>query len=206
MDAEKTEIVLGTRNHGKIAEFRSLFRGTPTRLLSYHDLPEMPAVVENGKTFLENAEKKARTIARKTKRVAVCDDSGLEVDALGGEPGVYSARYTGEGATDRENTRRVLKLLESRPWEERDARFVCVICIADPKGNTSSATGVCEGKISFEMRGTHGFGYDPIFVPQGYTHTMAELGSEVKNQISHRALAMQRFQPLLEAFLRPNNR
>jgi len=206
MDAEKTEIVLGTRNHGKIAEFRSLFRGMPTRLLSFYDLPEMPAVQENGRTFQENAEKKARTIARKTRRVAVSDDSGLEVDALGGEPGVFSARFSGENATDRENTRRVLRLMESVPWEARDARFVCVICIADPRGNTSCATGVCQGRISFEMRGTHGFGYDPIFIPEGYTLTMAELGPEVKNRISHRALAMQQFRPMLEGFVRPGRK
>jgi XTP/dITP diphosphohydrolase len=206
MDTEKTEILLGTRNHGKIAEYRSLFRGMPTKLLSFYDFPEMPTVVENGKTFQENALKKAKTIAKKSGRLAVSDDSGLEVDFLNGKPGVLSARFSGDKATDRENTRRVLKLLESAPWEERDARFVCVICIADPKGKTSSASGVCSGKISFEMRGTHGFGYDPIFVPDGYTRTMAELGLGIKNKISHRALAMERFQDLLKEFIRPNNR
>jgi len=206
MDTEKTEIILGTRNHGKIAEFRSLFRGMPTKLFSFYDFPEMPAVVENGKTFQENAEKKAKTIAKKAGRLAVSDDSGLEVDFLQGKPGVFSARFSGEKATDRENTRRVLKLLESAPWEQRGARFVCVICIADPKGKTSFATGECKGRISFEMRGTHGFGYDPIFVPEGYTRTMAELGPEIKNQISHRAVAIGRFQALLKDFIRPNSK
>jgi len=202
MDTDKTEIILGTRNHGKIAEFRSLFRGMSIRVLSFYDVPEIPEVQEDGKTFQENAEKKARAIARKTGRIAVSDDSGLEVKFLNGEPGVYSARFTGENATDRDNTRRVLKLLEDVPWEERDARFVCVICASDPKGRCVSATGICEGKIGFEMRGTHGFGYDPIFVPNGQTLTMAEMEPDQKNRISHRAMAMNSFRDTLEDLLR----
>jgi XTP/dITP diphosphohydrolase len=203
MDKEKKDIVLGTRNRGKISEFRSLFRGMPARILSCCDFPGLPAVVEDGKTFQENAEKKARAIAKKTGRLAIADDSGLEVKYLGGRPGVFSARFSGENATDRQNTRKLLMLLESASWEERDARFVCVICVADPRGKTACATGVCNGKISFEMRGTHGFGYDPVFVPDGYRITLAEMEPEVKNRISHRALAMDGFRELLKEFTAP---
>ncbi len=172
------------------------------KILSFYDYPDIPEVVEDGKTFKDNAEKKAKTIAKKTGHYAVSDDSGLEVNFLDGKPGVYSARFTGEKATDRENTRRVLKLMASVPWEERDARFVCVICVADPKGRCVSAMGICEGKIGFEMRGTHGFGYDPIFVPNGHSRTMAEMEPALKNQISHRAAAMDSFRDALLDFLK----
>jgi XTP/dITP diphosphohydrolase len=200
MDKEKQEIVLSTRNHGKISEFRSLFKGMPVRILSCYDFPDLPVVVEDGKTFQENAEKKAKAIAKKTGRFAIADDSGLEVKYLDGRPGVFSARFSGENATDRQNTRKLLKLLESASWEEREARFVCVICVADPKGKTACAEGVCNGRISFEMKGTHGFGYDPIFVPNGHRITMAEMDPETKNRISHRAVAMDRFREILKEF------
>jgi len=201
MPTEKTEMVLGTRNHGKIAEFRSLFKGMYIKLLSFYDFPDMPPVEEDGRTFRENAEKKAKTIAKATGRIAVSDDSGLEVDFLDAVPGVSSARFAGERATDRENARKVLKMLDSVPWEKRGARFVCVVCASTPKGKTISAEGVCKGKISFEMRGSHGFGYDPIFVPDGYRMTMAEIDPELKNKISHRAEAMRKFRKVLKGFI-----
>jgi len=201
MATEKTEMILGTRNHGKIAEFRSLFKGMHIRLLSYYDFPDLPPIVEDGKTFQENAEKKAKSIAKATGRIAVSDDSGLEVDSLDSIPGVFSARFAGERATDRDNARKVLKMLDGVPWEKRTARFVCVICAAAPRGKTIHAQGVCRGKISFELRGSHGFGYDPIFVPDGYSMTMAELEPEVKNRISHRADAMAKFRKALKDFV-----
>jgi len=206
MAAEKTEIILGTRNHGKIAEFRSLLKGMSLRILSFYDFPNVPAVLEDGKTFQENAERKARVIAKATGKIAISDDSGLEVNYLNGAPGVRSARFVGERASDRENTRRVLRLMDNVAWEERSARFVCVICAADPRGKTVCAEGTCTGKISFEMRGAHGFGYDPIFVPDGYRMTMAELDPEIKNQISHRANAMQEFREIVERFVRKGGR
>ena len=201
MATEKTEMILGTRNHGKIAEFRSLFKGLYIRLLSFYDFPDVSPVLEDGKTFRENAEKKAKAIAKATGRIAVSDDSGLEVDFLDSVPGVFSARFAGERATDRENARKVLKMLDGVPWEKRDARFVCVICAATPKGKTISAEGVCKGKISFEMRGSHGFGYDPIFVPNGHTLTMAEMDPDLKNKVSHRADAMKKFRKTLKGFI-----
>ncbi len=201
MATEKTEMILGTRNHGKIAEFRSLFKGMHIRLLSFYDFPDVPPVVEDGKTFQQNAAKKAKAIARATGRVAVSDDSGLEVDFLNSVPGVRSARFAGEKATDRENARKVLKHLDGVPWEKRTARFVCVICAATPKGKTLSAEGTCKGTISFEMRGSHGFGYDPIFIPDGHQMTMAEMEPELKNRTSHRADAMKKFRKVLKGFL-----
>ena len=201
MATEKTEMILGTRNHGKIAEFRSLFKGMQIKLLSFYDFPDVPPVVEDGKTFQENAAKKAKAIAKATGRIAVSDDSGLEVDFLKGVPGVYSARFAGERATDRDNARKVLKGLDGVAWEERSARFVCVICAATPKGKIVSAEGTCKGTISFEMRGSHGFGYDPIFIPHGYQMTMAEMEPELKNRISHRADAMKKFRKVLKGFV-----
>ncbi len=201
MATEKTEMILGTRNHGKIAEFRSLFKGMQIKLLSFYDFPDVPPVVEDGKTFQDNAAKKAKAIAKATGRIAVSDDSGLEVDFLKAVPGVYSARFAGERATDRDNARKVLKMLDGVAWEERSARFVCVICAATPKGKIVSAEGTCTGTISFEMRGSHGFGYDPIFVPDGYQMTMAEMEPELKNRISHRADAMKKFRKVLKGFV-----
>ena len=201
MATEKTEMILGTRNHGKIAEFRSLFKGMQIKLLSFYDFPDVPPVVEDGKTFQDNAVKKAKAIAKATGRTAVSDDSGLEVDFLNAVPGVYSARFAGERATDRDNARKVLKMLDGVAWEERSARFVCVICAATPKGKIVSAEGTCKGTISFEMRGSHGFGYDPIFIPDGYQMTMAEMEPELKNRISHRADAMKKFRKVLKGFV-----
>lgn len=197
----KIEVVLATRNHGKIMELRALLKGMPIRVLSFLDFPDLPAVEEDGKTFRQNAEKKAKAVAKATGRVAVADDSGLEVDFLDGGPGVLSARFAGEKATDRDNVRKLLNLMDGVPWEQRGARFVCVVCASDPKGRTVFADGVCEGTIGFEMRGTHGFGYDPVFVPRGYRATLAEMDLALKNKISHRAQAMARFRDLLDEFL-----
>ena len=201
MVTEKTEIVLGTRNHGKIAEFRSLLRGVPVKVLSFKDFEDIPDVEEDGTTFRENAAKKARAISRATGRVAVSDDSGLVIDYLDGQPGVYSARFAGEKATGRENSRKVLRLLDCVPWEERNARFVCVMCASNANGKMIYAEGVCHGKICFEMKGSHGFGYDPIFVPDGHRVTMAEMSFDQKNRISHRAEATDRFRSIFREFL-----
>jgi len=197
MPVQRTEIVLGTRNHGKISELRSLLKGISLRVLSAYDFPDLPFVVENGGTFRANAEKKAKAIVRGTGRLALADDSGLEVDHLDGRPGVLSSRFCGETAKDRENTRKLLGLMDGVPWERRTARFVCVICTADPKGKTIFVEGTCKGRISFEMRGSHGFGYDPIFVPEGHTRTLAEMNPEEKNQISHRAVALKKIRDTL---------
>lgn len=184
-----------------MAEFKALFRGMPVRFRSLADFSKIPPVVENGKTFRENAEKKAKEYAKATNMIVVAEDSGLEVEYLGGAPGVRSARFAGENASDKENNRKLLSLMDGVPWEKRTARFVCVICVADAQGATSCAEGFCNGRLSYEMRGTRGFGYDPIFVPDGYTTTMAEMGPRLKNKISHRAEAMRIFRETLKDFL-----
>jgi len=201
MATERTEIVLGTKNHGKISEFRSLLKGISVRLFSFHDFPDVPLITDTGKTFEEIAGKRAKTIAKAAGRIAIAEDSGLEVDYLNGEPGIRSARFAGKTASARENARRVLKLLDTVPWEERTARLVCVICAADAKGKAVYAQGSINGKISFEMRGSHGFGYDPVFIPDGHQLTMAEMDAGLKKQISHQAVAMKKYRKILKDFI-----
>lgn len=198
----RMKIVLSTRNPGKIAEIHSIITNSGLKdkveietLASY---PGIPDIIEDGRTFSENASKKALTVARFTGHIAVADDSGLEVDALSGAPGVYSARFAGEGAADPDNIKKLLGLLKNTPSEKRGARFVCVIAIATPSGNVHLAEGVCLGFIAEEERGTSGFGYDPVFVVPEYGKTFAELGSEIKNKISHRAAALGKISNILE--------
>lgn len=181
-------IVLASGNHGKLAELRSLL-GNSVAVRSAPDLgialPE-----ETGTTFEENAILKARAVAEATGLMAIADDSGLEVDALDGAPGVYSARYAGVDADDDRNIVKLLESLEDVPDERRSARFRCVIAIAFSPGEIVTTSGFCEGRIISERRGDGGFGYDPVFLlPEG--RTMAELGPEEKNAVSHRGHAMR---------------
>ena len=199
------KIVIATRNSGKIAEIHSIINCSEIKnkveietLASYSGIPE---VIEDGKTFAENASKKARIVAKFTGDIAVADDSGLEVDALGGAPGVYSARFAGEGATDADNIKKLMGLLKDTPFEKRGARFVCVIAISTPAGDVSLAEGECYGFIAAEERGLSGFGYDPVFVVPEYGKTFSELGSEIKNKISHRAAALGKLCNILETLI-----
>jgi XTP/dITP diphosphohydrolase len=153
--------------------------------------PNVETIPEIGTTFLENASLKARGYARQTRMLTLADDSGLAVDALSGAPGVFSARFGGEGASDAERTAKLLDQLATSPPAGRTARFVSVIVIADPEGSIiHTATGICEGLIAEEPRGSSGFGYDPIFIPNGHRTTFGELPVDIKNRISHRALAL----------------
>ena len=187
------KIVLATTNAGKVAEFRALvseLRGV--EVVSLGDLGDIPEVVEDRQTFEENAEKKAVTIAQATGLWALADDSGLEVDALGGEPGVYSARFAGEGASDGDNMDKLLTELEGMSSSKRSARFRCALVLADPNGKAiHRANGSCEGAIAMARRGRGGFGYDPLFQPAGISKTMAELTREEKSALSHRGEAMR---------------
>jgi XTP/dITP diphosphohydrolase len=191
------EIVLATGNKGKIREFTGLLEGVFGRIISLNDLESPPDVVEDGRTFRENALKKARAIAAYTGLPVLADDSGLEVEALGGRPGVYSARYAGEGATDRDNIRKLLSELSG--VENRSARFVCVLALVTPDGREITAEGTCEGVILTEPRGEGGFGYDPVFFLPELGKTMAELPPEIKNTLSHRARAAESLIKLLHA-------
>ena len=190
------EVVLATGNEGKIKEFSNLLEGVFGKIISLSDLGSPPEVVEDGPTFRDNALKKAREIAQYSGKLTLADDSGLEVDALNGRPGIYSARYSGEGATDKTNIDKVLAELGNNP--NRTARFICVLALVDPNGEELVVEGFCEGVILGEPRGEGGFGYDPVFYLPDRRKTMAELGPELKNTISHRANALKKLKTELE--------
>ncbi len=224
-------VLLATRNQGKVKEFTKLFGSVPgLEIVSLDSLPPLPEVVEDGDTFEQNAAKKARQLAQAAGMPALADDSGLEVDALDGAPGVFSARFAGPGATDADNNHKLLSLMADVPDARRTARFRCVLALATPDSPNQMAAppatppdgtcdgwvrhqdtahqcwlhledGACEGRVVREPRGDHGFGYDPIFVPEGHTRTMAELAPEQKNLISHRARAAQQMAEFLRGCL-----
>jgi len=181
-------LVLATRNRGKIAEFAELFSGTDIELRSLDDFGPIPPVVEDGETFEDNAVIKARFTARVLGLPALADDSGLTVKALGGEPGVLSARYAGEGAIDRENNLRLLERMKG--VKEREAAFICVLAIAVPRGPALIYDGICEGVISEALTGGEGFGYDPLFYYPPLKKTFAQMTQAEKNRVSHRGKAM----------------
>lgn len=184
------KLVLATRNAHKVSELKQLLKGEAIQVLSLDDFAEFPEVVEDGTTFRENALKKAREVCQATGLPALADDSGLEVDLLNGAPGVYSARFSGPNATNAENNRKLLELLKPYPeLEERSARFKSVIALVLPDGREKVVEGSAEGYILSDLRGTEGFGYDPLFYVPEYDATFAELPMEVKNRISHRGKA-----------------
>ncbi len=184
------KLVIATRNAHKLEEIRAIFDFQGLEVLSAFDFPEIPDVVEDGDTLEANAEKKATEIAKATNCWALADDSGLEIFALGGAPGVYSARYAGEQCSYSDNNDKLLRELAGKP--DRSAQFRTVVALSDPSGNVQTLEGACPGAIIEKLRGTNGFGYDPLFVPEGYTETFAELSAEIKNRISHRARALQK--------------
>ncbi len=197
-------LVMATRNPGKVRELKALLEGSGVVLLSLADFPHLPDIPEEGATFAENAAAKALAVARLTGVAALADDSGLVVDALGGAPGVFSARYALDrtapaSPTDADNWSKLLEELQDVPWDERGARFVCEIVLALPDGRLFRARGECPGSIALEPRGEKGFGYDPVFWVPEYGATMAQLGPEIKNRISHRARALAAFKDLLAA-------
>ena len=191
--------VLATANHGKIAEMRKILSALGIDSVSRADLNITMEIEETGSTFLENAILKARAISAASGKPAIADDSGLVVDALGGEPGLFSSSYGGEKLTDKE---RCIYLLDKmRKVEQRQAKFVCTIVCSFPDGELLTASGECHGSISTEPLGVSGFGYDPVFIPAGMKKTMAELSFEEKNKISHRAIALYEFSSVLKTFL-----
>ena len=182
-------LLLATRNPGKLREITSILRGSGWSFSSLQEFNHVGSAEENGATYSENAIAKAQFYASATGLVSLADDSGLEVAALAGAPGVYSARYAGEHASDADRRQLLLTELSNNP--DRRARFVSVVAIADHGGAVLNVSeGICDGTITFAPRGTGGFGYDPLFIPDGYTQTFAELPDVVKNRISHRALAL----------------
>ena len=205
MSAPPLSILLATTNRGKLAEWSALLADLPLELLPLSTvLPDMPPTIEDGTTFEQNALIKARTAAEAAMMVTIAEDAGLEVDALGGRPGVRSARFAKEGATDSENNAALLEALAEIDDGQRAARFRCVVVLLDPWNESEPQTivqGRCEGSIAREPRGAGGFGYDPLFVVAGTGRTMAELSDEEKNRISHRAQAVAALHPRLEALI-----
>lgn len=197
----KLTLLVATHNAGKAREYAHLLSDLPVEVVWLEQVGVDEVAPETGATFAENARLKAQFYAARTNLLTWADDSGLEVDALGGRPGVYSAHYGGEGLSDRERYTALLRELEGIPMERRTARFRCVIAIARPNGETWTAEGAVEGMILTAPRGDHGFGYDPIFWVPSLNATLAELPIEVKNRISHRALAAAQARRIMEQLL-----
>lgn len=200
------KILVATHNRGKLREYAELLADLSSagQSLEWVSLPDMgitTEVEETGQTFEENAVLKAVAYARTSGLITLADDSGLEVKALNGEPGIFSARYGGPGLDEVGRYRLLLERLKDVPDERRAARFVCVIAVATPDGRVQTATGIVEGRIAHDPRGNNGFGYDPVFFVEEWGKRMAELPSEVKNRISHRARALEALKPLLAALI-----
>ncbi|WP_432408022.1 XTP/dITP diphosphatase [Wukongibacter sp. M2B1] len=195
-------MILASQNKHKLEEIRDILEDLNIDLISMDEagLGDLK-IVEDGETFEENSMKKAVTVMERTNTIAIADDSGLSVDYLKGSPGVYSARFAGEDATDDDNNKKLLKMLDGVPTKERSGKFVSVISVAFPDGRKVSVRGECNGVIGLEEKGTNGFGYDPLFIVPEYEKTFAEIGSEMKNRISHRAKALEKFRKELKRIL-----
>jgi XTP/dITP diphosphohydrolase len=196
------QLLLATRNAHKLREIREILAGTDFEVISIADLSDIPEIVEDGDSFEANADKKARSLAKLTGRTAIADDSGIEVDFLGGGPGIYSARFAGVDGpgADAANNRLLVEKLRGVPMSERGARYRCVLAIVTPSGKARYASGSVEGRIVDEPAGEGGFGYDPHFLVEGdpAARRMAELSPQEKNAISHRGKALRELLPLLE--------
>lgn len=194
----KKIIIIATKNKGKVREIKHVLKPLKLKILSLLDLPQAPDIKENGKTLIENAVKKANTIVRKFDHLVLADDSGLEVNALRGKPGIKSARYAGPNPTSKKLCTKLLRAMKNR--KHRKARFVCVMAMASSK-RAKIIKGICRGKIGYEMKGTHGFGYDPVFIPDGYDMTFAQMPLKQKNKISHRGKALRKVADLLRKMI-----
>jgi XTP/dITP diphosphohydrolase len=186
------ELVIATRNRKKIKEIKRILQGVPVVLSTLDDFPGCPEIEEDAGTFEGNAVKKATAVAMYSGKPAVADDSGLEVYALDGAPGVYSARYAGSGADDRKNLEKLLAELRGVEEGKRGARFVCCVALAFPDRRVETFVGFSEGRIGKDPKGFSGFGYDPVFYPKGHTTTFAEMSADEKNALSHRGMALRK--------------
>ena len=192
------KIVFATKNEGKVKEIKEMLTGMNIDLISLNHYNQLPEVNEDGKSFFENALKKAKIISEFTGETVLADDSGLQVDVLNGEPGIYSARFAGNNATDEENNNKLLAKLKDVPQQKRSASFVCSLVLYKKDGSYDSFEGKWEGQIIDERRGENGFGYDPIFYTPELKKTAAELPSAIKNKVSHRGQAFAKLKKVLE--------
>ena len=195
------ELVIATKNKGKLREIRELLKDFDLKITSLAEYPGAPVVEEDGRTFAQNALKKAATIAIYTGKLTLGEDSGLQVKALKNAPGIYSARFSGENATDKKNNAKLLRSLKSVPAEKRQARYRCCAALVDAKGIIDVVSGSCSGIIAERARGKNGFGYDPYFLIEKYGKTFGELDPSIKAKISHRARALRKIKKVLEKYL-----
>lgn len=195
------QLVIATKNDKKLHELKRYLRSVKADVVSLKEFEKVPRIVENGSTFKANAVKKALVISKFTKGLALGDDSGLCVNALDGQPGIRSSRFAGPGKSDKQNTVKVLKLLEGVPSNKRQARFVCAVAIADHGRVIKVIEESCGGLIAFHTKGRHGFGYDPVFLIPKYKKTFGELGLKAKDRMSHRAKALKKARAFLRKYL-----
>ncbi|HOW35206.1 MAG TPA: RdgB/HAM1 family non-canonical purine NTP pyrophosphatase [Candidatus Omnitrophota bacterium] len=196
-----TELLVATRNKKKLEEIKDLLKDFDIKVTSLADYSGMPTIDEDGKTFKENALKKAATIALYTKKLTLGEDSGLQVKALRNEPGIYSARFSGPDATDPKNNQKLLRLLRGVPLKKRQARYRCSVALVDAQGIIDVVEGSCSGVIDLKLKGSNGFGYDPLFLIPRYKKTFGELDPVIKAKISHRAKALAKFKKVLKKYL-----
>jgi len=196
-----TQLVVATRNRKKLAEIKEILKGLDVELLSLDSYKGAPHVLENGRSFQENAVKKAVKLARFTGKLCLGEDSGLCVDALGGAPGIYSARFSGRDKSDLKNNLKLLEMLKGLPLSERKAHYYCAVALADKKGLVGVVEGSCNGLIAFEAKGSAGFGYDPLFYIPKYKKTFAQLGEKIKHTMSHRFHALKKARPLIKRYV-----
>ena len=201
IDLIMTGLVIATTNKGKLREIKELLKDFPLKITSLADYPDAPKIEEDGKTFSQNALKKAATIALYTGKLTLGEDSGLEVRALGNKPGIYSARFAGPDATDKKNNLKLLRSLRDVPLKKRQARYRCCAALVDGKGIIDVVTGQCAGFIALRSKGANGFGYDPLFFLPHYKKTFGELDPAVKARISHRSRALKKIKRSLQQCL-----
>ena len=195
------ELVVATKNQKKLAEIKEILKGLDLKITSLADYPRTPRIIENGRSFQENAIKKALKIARFSQKLTLGEDSGLCVAALSGRPGIYSSRFSGKEKNDFKNNLKLLKLLGDLPLNKRKAYYVCAVALADKDGKVAVVEGKCSGRIGFLPKGRFGFGYDPLFVIPKYKKTFAQLGPRIKHKMSHRYRALEKAKKIIEKYI-----
>ncbi len=195
------ELIVATKNKKKLGEIKEILKGLSLKIISLADFPKTPQIIENGKTFQENAIKKAVKTARFTKQLTMGEDSGLCVDALGGKPSVYSARFSGKDKSDEKNNLKLLEVLKGLPVNKRKAHYCSAVALADKNGLIGVVEGKCDGLIGFEPKGAFGFGYDPLFVIPKYGKTFAQLGVGIKHKMSHRYHALKKARKIIKKYI-----
>lgn len=200
------ELVVASRNKGKVKEIMELLSGLPFKVSSLSEYPHIPEIIEDGKTYRANALKKAREVALATGKMAMSDDSGIEVKALGNAPGIYSARFAGEGASEKARNQKLFRMLKGVPMHKRQARYRCVIALVDARGKELGVVeGTCSGYVTSKDIGENGFGFDPLFLLKRYNKTFGQLPASLKAKISHRARALKKFRVLLSQVTAKNS-